>query len=233
MKESDVGDLNIVAIGGGGFTHATYPSLDTFCLRQTGKDDPKVGFIATASQDDVVKIDRFHARFGDLVTHHEHLPMDWTAERVAEELARLDLVYVGGGNTQAMVADWRKTGWDQALRDAAFDGLTLAGVSAGAVCWFDSFLFSSGNGPMRPLPGLGLLKGGACPHYATEPERKGALHAAVAAKEMPRSIAIDDGVAVAFGPDGPTKIHSAEPTGGAFEVRRGPDGTAHEAPLTL
>jgi len=84
------------------------------------------------------------------------------------------------------------------LSEAYRSGVTLAGVSAGAVCWFDAFLFNSGQGPMRPLSGLGLIPMGACPHYTTETDRRAALQMAVAAGKMPTTLAIDDGVAVAF-----------------------------------
>ncbi len=233
MKERDVGELSIVAIGGGGFTHGTYPSLDAFCITRSGKDDPAVGFIGTASRDDPVKIDRFHACFSTHVTRHEYLPMDLDAEALARRLAGLDMVYVGGGDTEAMVAEWHGSGWDDVLRDAALSGLTLAGVSAGAVCWFEWFLFSSGTGPMRPLRGLGLLRGGACPHYSTEPDRQVALHKAVADRSMPASLAMDDGVAVAFGAKGPEAVLSAAPDAGAYEITRRSDGTAHQVPLRV
>ena len=232
MKAHIVSTLNIIAIGGGGFTHNSHPSLDEICLQQTGKHQPKVGFIGAASQDDPIKIERFHTRFLGIAAACIHLPMDTEAQILPAHLEGLDLVYVGGGNTEALMKEWRRLGWDHALIEAAHNGLTLAGVSAGAVCWFEHFLFSSGTGPMRVLPGLGLLKGGACPHYSTEPERKPILHASVAERTMPDSIAIDDGVAVVFGPNGPVSTHSAEPNAGAHRVTRNSDGTTTETPLT-
>jgi dipeptidase E len=51
---------------------------------------------------------------------------------------------------------------------------------------------------MRPLKGLGLIKGGACPHYSTETDRQPALLRAVTGRTMPDTVAIDDGVAVVF-----------------------------------
>jgi dipeptidase E len=233
MKGAAVPGINITAIGGGGFTHDTCPALDDFCLKQTGKAKPRLGFIGTASRDDPLKIDRFHARFDGLTAMHVHVPMTLGAQSLAQRLDALDMVYVGGGDTEAMVTSWRANGWDRVLCDAARRGLALAGVSAGAVCWFDRFLFHSGVGPMRPVPGLGLIAGGACPHYSTETDRRAALHDAVAGRAMPDTYALDDGVALAFDASGPAALCQAEPGAGAHRVARDPAGHVVETTLSL
>ena len=233
MKESIVQGINITAIGGGGFTHETFPMLDSFCLKQTHRTKPRLGFIGAASTDDPTKVARFHARFEGETTSHIHLPMTLDAQTLAHQLTALDMVYVGGGDTEKMVALWRSNGWDRVLCNAARRGLALAGVSAGAVCWFDHFLFGSGIGPMRPLQGLGLIKGGACPHYSTEKDRQPALHEAVARRTMPDTVAIDDGVAVVFDASGPVIQCSAEPEASAYHVQRAADGTVTQTCLSL
>jgi dipeptidase E len=143
------------------------------------------------------------------------------------------MVYIGGGDTEGMVASWRRNGWDRVLCDASKSGLTLAGVSAGAVCWFDRFLFNSGNGPLRPLRGLGLIAAGACPHYSTELERRAALHASVANGAMPTSFAIDDGVAVAFNGSSPVSICVAEQGADAYQVSCDEQGIVTEVALDI
>lgn len=233
MEVADVRDINITAIGGGGFTHETFPTLDDFCLKQAGPGPIHLGFIGAASQDDPAKIARFHARFSGMTASHTHLPMTLEASALNDRLNHLDMVYVGGGDTEAMVTLWRNNGWDAVLCGAARRGLAVAGVSAGAVCWFEQFLFHGGEGPMRPLQGLGLIKGGACPHYSTETDRRAALHAAVADQTMLDSIALDDGVAVTFGASGPVALSAAEPGAAAYHIKRAPDGTAHETRCML
>lgn len=225
--------ITIIAIGGGGFTDQTWPALDAFCLTQTGKAKPHLGYIGAASQDDPRRIARFHDRFEGLSASHIHLPMTLDAQTLADQLSQLDMVYVGGGNTEAMVAQWRDTGWDRVLCEAANAGLLLAGVSAGAVCWFEQFLFNDGTGPIRPLRGLGLIKGGACPHYSTETDRRAALHRAVADQTMPTTHAIDDGVAVLFNADGPIRLCTAEPGASAYHIIRDAHGQTHETTLSL
>lgn len=225
--------INITAIGGGGFTHETHPMLDDFCLRQAGQTKLRLGFIGTASNDDPLKVARFNARFDGETASHVHLPMTLDAQSLADKLNALDMIYVGGGDTEKMVALWRSNRWDRVLCDAARRGLPLAGVSAGAVCWFDHFLFSSGTGPMRPLQGLGLIKGGTCPHYSTETDRHAALHNAVAARTMPDTVAIDDGVAVVFDASGPVTLCSAEPFASAYHIQRTADATVTQIRLSL
>lgn len=224
--------MKIIAIGGGGFTHETYPELDDFCLKQTGRTQPRIAFIGTASRDDPTKIARFKSRFAEVSEAQIHLPMSLTATELAHSLASVDLIYVGGGNTEEMVNTWRSNEWDRVLGDACRSGVTLAGVSAGAVCWFDAFLFSSGQGPMRPLAGLGLIPMGACPHYSTETDRSAALHKAVATGKMPTTLAIDDGAAVAFENARPVAICSATLGADAYCVSQTATG-ACEASLSI
>jgi len=225
--------INITAIGGGGFTHGTYSMLDDFCLRQAGKARPRLGFIGAASNDDPQKVARFHARFDSETASHVHLPLTLKAQSLADQLNALDIIYVGGGNTENMVNLWRSNGWDRVLCDAARRGLVVAGVSAGAVCWFDKFLFHSGSGPIRTLQGLGLIKGGACPHYSTETDRRAALHDAVADQTMPNTVAIDDGVAVVFRISGPVDLYTAEPGASAHHIKRAPNGKVVETCIRL
>ena len=217
--------MKIIAIGGGGFTHGSEPNLDDFCLSETKCDRPRMAFIGTASDDDPLKIERFRTRFADVALSLVHLPMTLTAAQLARNLEQVDLVYVGGGDTEKMVNAWHRDGWANVLSKACQSGVILAGVSAGAVCWFDTYLFSSGKGIMRPLPGLGLIPLGACPHYSSERDRRAALHAAVNAETMPASVAIDDGVAVAFENGHPTRVCIAQEGAGAYMVWRNPQGT--------
>lgn len=105
--------INITAIGGGGFTHETHPMLDDFCLRQAGQTKLRLGFIGTASNDDPLKVARFNARFDGETASHVHLPMTLDAQSLADSLNALDMIYVGGGDTEKMVALWRSNGWDR------------------------------------------------------------------------------------------------------------------------
>ena len=57
------GKKQIIAVGGGGFTHDEDSDLDQFFLDQISKKKCSVGFLPTASNDDVKKTELFYKRF--------------------------------------------------------------------------------------------------------------------------------------------------------------------------
>jgi dipeptidase E len=186
------------AMGGGGFSMDD-PVLDRFVLDLTGADRPRVCFIATASGDS----ERYRLRFVEAFARAGCVPttltlFDRSVRDVDAFLLDHDVVYVGGGNTASMLAVWRCHGVDEALRAAWEAGVVLAGVSAGANCWFeasttDSFLL----GRADPLgDGLGLVPGSFCPHYDSEPERRPRFREYVAAGVLPAGFAAEDFAAV-------------------------------------
>lgn len=114
-------------------------------------------------------------------------------------LLDMDLIYVGGGSTANLLSLWRRHGVDELMKKAAAGGTILAGISAGANCWFrasstDSF------GPLAPLnDGLGFLQGSACPHLHGEPGREESFRGWIADGSLPGpGTAIDDHAAVVY-----------------------------------
>jgi dipeptidase E len=103
-----------------------------------------------------------------------------------------DLIYVGGGNTVAMLAVWREFDFVRSLREAYEQGTVLAGISAGANCWFERYVTDSvpGGGVRQ---GLGWLKGTFCPHLNSEAWRQPVL-----AAEPAPAVGAGDGVVVRF-----------------------------------
>jgi len=93
-----------------------------------------------------------------------------------EHVLSQDVIYVGGGNTKSMLGIWREYGLPEILREAWEAGGGGAGLSAGAICWFEQGLTDSFEEELRPLQCLVLLKGSACPHYDGDPARRGPLH---------------------------------------------------------
>jgi hypothetical protein len=89
----------------------------------------------------------------------------------AQAVCDADLVYVGGGNTVGMLAVWREFGFDSALNEAWRNGTVLAGISAGANCWFAEYVTDSvPGGGVRT--GLGWIPGTFCPHLDSEAWRQ-------------------------------------------------------------
>ena len=58
----------------------------------------------------------------------------WTdlSERQASELDEFDAVYIGGGNTFALLAELQKSGFEHHLKEYAYRGKAIYGGSAGA-----------------------------------------------------------------------------------------------------
>ena len=210
----------LIAIGGGGFTHKIDPELEDFIVAISGCERPRVGFIATASDDDPVKIKRFYERFSTLSEHVSHLAPGSDAQHTARWAQALDIIYVGGGNTQSLINHWRQSGLDQVLINAARRGVLMAGVSAGASVWFESALSDSVGLGLQPVSGIGLVAGSCCPHYDSEPRRKPALAAAIAQGELPDGVAIDDGVALLIDGYGQASTFSARAGAGAYRITR-------------
>lgn len=190
----------IIAMGGGGFSmEPENPLLDQYVLAQTAKERPKVCFIPTASGDDEGYVNRFYESFRQHDCEAVHLPLFKTRITDLESFVLAqDVIYVGGGNSRNLLALWREWGLDAILRKAWQRGVILAGVSAGAICWFAEGLTDSFNidAPPRPINCLGLLPGSCCPHYDGEATRRPTYHELVASGQLAEGLALDDGAAV-------------------------------------
>lgn len=49
-----------------------------------------------------------------------------------------DIIYEGGGDTEYMINLWKNKGFDKILYNAWQSGKVISGISAGAICWFNS-----------------------------------------------------------------------------------------------
>lgn len=169
----------IVAIGGGGFSTEDYSlRQERWLLSLARVARPKLLFLPTASGDRELYQLRFLRAFSQLDCVPDLLaffPFDMRRDYAAA-VREADVVFVGGGNTVAMLAVWREFGFDQALREAWQGGTVLAGISAGANCWFERYVTDSvPGGGVRE--GLGLLPGAFCPHLDSERWRQDVLRA--------------------------------------------------------
>lgn len=164
---------HIVAMGGDGFSKGADNSLlDQYILDLTGKERPKVCFLAQASAESPDYTLNFYQAFTKLNAIPSHLSFFGRVPRAWENtLLAQDIIYVGGGNTLSMLAIWREWGADKVLQQALEQGIVLAGISAGAICWYEECVTDS-IWPLGSIKGLGFLKGSACPHYDGEAERR-------------------------------------------------------------
>lgn len=136
--------MNIVAIGGGEMgrpgTRVETLRIDKEILALCGKKSPRLLFVPTASHDSQEYIEIVKRHFGKrlgcrvdtLLLYGKKL----AKSEIEKKIMAADIIYVGGGNTLSMLRMWRKLGVDTVLAKAAAKGKVLAGLSAGAVCWF-------------------------------------------------------------------------------------------------
>jgi len=232
----------IVAMGGGGFSmEPDNPLLDGYILElaraaaiRAGRDGarPRVCFLPTASGDAEGYIANFHAAFDD-VAEAGHLALfSRTVADIEGFLTEHDAIYVGGGNTENMLAIWRIHDVDRALRTAWERGVVMAGLSAGSLCWFESGTTDSYGPELATLDGgLGFLAGSHCPHYDGEPQRRPLYHRLISEGKLPPGFAADDGAALVFRGMTLSECVSSRPAAGCYLVARRPDGRVTERRL--
>jgi dipeptidase E len=188
-------------MGGGGFSmEPDNPALDDFALSLTEARVPRVCLLPTASGDGPAQIQQFYATFGERLCEPSHIALFRLGRRpvpLAETLLSQHLIYVGGGSLVPLLAVWRALGLDAVLRECWERGVVLAGLSAGAMCWF-AWGISTSAGVPAPARGLGMLPGTLSVHADGEPARLPVLRAGVASGALPAGWAADDGVGLVF-----------------------------------
>jgi peptidase E len=212
--------IQVVALGGGGFsTEPDNPLLDNYILKQSRRSPPRVCFVPTASGDNALYIEHFYRHFdGRCIPVHLSLFARTVADLTAF-LVEQDIVYVGGGNTANLLAVWRAHRCDDALRVAAQNGVVLAGVSAGALCWFMSGLTDSFGPPLTVLErGLRLISMSGCPHYDADPARRRRFHELIANGRLAPGVAIDNGAGVHFVDGDVARVVASHPGATAYAV---------------
>lgn len=164
-------ERHILAISGGGFSEEDKAYIDEYLLKIPRKRELlKIGFLATASHDAEGYINKFYDAFQTEQPSHLTIK-DLESPDIQEVVNTLDLVYVGGGNTQYMLEVWKKTRFDMVLKRAYQNGVILAGISSGAMCWFETCYSEKTDQEYEEFEGLGILQGCLCPHYNDEERR--------------------------------------------------------------
>lgn len=197
----------IVAIGGGRVRTATPQTIgiDREIVRLAGRRRPRLLFLPTASLDAADYCEAIIRHFGGTLGCRVDtllLYRDRPGPRGrAARIAAADVIYVGGGNTLRMMRLWRRLGVDRLLEEARRRGAVLAGLSAGAICWFragnsDARKFSNpGDRTLVRVRGLNFVDAMVCPHYDSEHHRRPALKAMM--RTTPGvAIALEDCVAI-------------------------------------
>jgi dipeptidase E len=214
-------ERHIVAMGGGGFSmEPRNPRLDDFVLSLARrKRHPRVCFVGTASGDNDYYLRRFYEAFPPSRAAATHLALfDRKVSDLKKFVMEQDVIYVGGGNSANMLAVWRLHGFDKLLRAAWNACVVMAGISAGAICWFETGVTDSFGTPFRALnDGLGFVRGACCPHYDGEKERRPVLMRLIR-HGFPSTLALDDGAAAHFVGTRLKEVVSSRPKARAMRV---------------
>jgi dipeptidase E len=210
----------IIALGGGGFgVDLTNLALDRYILAQARVSEPAVAFVPTASGESDNYIVRFYTAYLGLPCRPSHLAFFRRTPDLRSYLLAQDVIYVGGGNTKSMLAVWRDWGVPELLREAWEAGIVLAGISAGAICWFEQGITDSLADQLTGIDCLGFLPGSCCPHYSGEPDRRPAFHRLLRNGGITPGFAIEDGAGIHFTDDQVHRVVSSRKGASAYRVR--------------
>ena len=164
---------HIIAIGGGGFGRNPGEGLiEQYILDQTGKEQPNICFIPTATGDNEAYKVNYYSTFSKLHCNPVHLDFFKRTPDLEKLIGEQDAIFVGGGNTKSMLAVWKDWGLDSLLQKAYEAGVVMSGVSAGANCWFERAVVDSWEDELKVIDCMGFVKGNFCPHYDEEPQRR-------------------------------------------------------------
>lgn len=171
-------DKFIIAIGGGELRSKETLNIDkeiaSLAKERAGDKRAVALFIGTASHDFMPYYNTFHKTYtGELGLKTDCVLIvnnEVNYEKIVAKFQKADMIYVGGGDTLFMIEKWKEFGIINLILDAYERGVIISGLSAGGICWFenmytDSFIMQGESNSYEICKGLGVLKGGACPHY--------------------------------------------------------------------
>ncbi len=168
----------IIAIGGGELRERTTLQIDEYIAalakERAGERRANALFIPTASHDFMPYYNTFHKVYTGVFNIKTDVALtvfkDFDLEKMRAKFEKADMLYVGGGDTVFMLESWRQSGLLPLIQDAYERGVIIAGLSAGAICWFEEMYTDSaaalGEGDRYAIfSGLKWLKGKISPHY--------------------------------------------------------------------
>lgn len=168
----------IVAIGGGELRERTTLKIDeyiaTLAKKRAGERRANALFIPTASHDFMPYYNTFHKVYTGVFDIKTDVALsvfkEVDLEKMRGKFEKADVIYVGGGDTVFMIEEWKKSGLLPLIQDAYERGVIIAGLSAGAICWFSDIYTDSTSAlddgeTYAMFRGLDWLDGVISPHY--------------------------------------------------------------------
>ena len=167
----------IVAIGGGELRERTTLKIDEYIVslgkERAGERRVNALFIPTASHDFMPYYNTFHKVYTGVFNVKTDVALtvfkEVDLEKMKGKFEKADIVYVGGGDTVFMIEEWKRSGLLPLIEDAYERGVVIAGLSAGAICWFSDIytdsLKTETGAKYAMFKGLGWINGIISPHY--------------------------------------------------------------------
>ena len=168
----------IIAIGGGELRERTTMKIDEYIASlakaRAGENRANALFIPTASHDYMPYYNTFHKVYTGTFNIKTDVALtvfkEPDMEKMRAKFEKADMIYVGGGDTVFMMEHWKQSGLLPLIKDAYERGVIIAGLSAGAICWFSDIYTDStaalGEGDKYAMfEGLNWVRGKISPHY--------------------------------------------------------------------
>ncbi len=168
----------IIAIGGGELRERTTMKIDEYIAKlakeHAGENRANALFIPTASHDYMPYYNTFHKVYTGTFNIKTDVALtvfkEPDMEKLRAKFEKADMIYVGGGDTVFMIEHWKQSGLLPLMKDAYDRGVIIAGLSAGAICWFSDIYTDStaalGEGDKYAMfQGLNWIEGKISPHY--------------------------------------------------------------------
>lgn len=197
----------IVAIGGGEIKNKTTLQIDEY-IANKAKEHAKdkratILFLGTASYDSFPYFNSVRKTYTSVFDIKTDLALlvqrAQPIEDIKIKLQNANAIYVGGGNTEFLMRTWKESGIYEYIIDAYNRGVIIAGLSAGAICWFENLysdyeIMQKLSTDYGFIKGFGLLQGMVSPHYNMRPE----FDTAFLNSNYPFAYALEDNSAVVF-----------------------------------
>ena len=173
-------EKTLILIGGGELKTKETLRIDAYIAEKAkeraGERRAYGLFIPTASHDSMPYFNSFRKTYTSVFDIKADVALtvygEMSFEKLREKFLKADFLYVGGGDTLFMLEHWKKTGLYSLICDAYERGVLICGMSAGAICWFQTMytdspeaVQSGASVPYAVYPGLNWIKDTISPHY--------------------------------------------------------------------
>lgn len=164
----------LILIGGGELKERQTLIIDEYIASEAkkiaGERRASGLFLPTASHDCMPYYNTFHKVYTGLFDIKTDVALtvnrEVDPEKMKAKFEKADFLYIGGGDTVYMLKQWKESGLLPLIQNAFEEGKLIAGLSAGAICWFEEMYSDSVvEGEYHIFPGLDWVKGKISPHY--------------------------------------------------------------------